>query len=221
MFGKIVVRIAGGAVAIAAIGAVAVLAFAFMPTFFGAEALIVTSGSMGGAAPIGSVAVTRLVDARAVSVGDVITFRHAGAGSTITHRVIGIETIEGIDAFRTKGDANPAADLEPVPVSGSIHRVERVVPYAGRLVMFARTPYGGVALFLIPILGLLTDERRRRRRRAVQEISPEPEPAPIHRTTDPETIILGALAGLVVAGAVARIGSRPRRTDRRRARLVG
>ena len=221
MFGKIVVRIVGGAVAVAAIGAIAVLAFAFMPTLFGAEALIVTSGSMGRTAPIGSVAVTRLVDARAVSVGDVITFRHAGADSTITHRVIAIENIDGVAAFRTKGDANPTSDLEPVAVTGSIHRVERVVPYAGRLVMFARTPYGGVALFLIPILGLLTDERRRRRRRAVQEVAPEPEPEPVRRATDPETIILGALAGFVIAGAVARIGSRPRRTHKQRPRLAG
>ncbi len=210
-----------GAVAVAAIGAVALLAFAFMPTLFGAEALIVTSGSMGGAAPIGSVAVTRLIDARAVSVGDVITFRHAGVDSTITHRVIAIENIDGVMAFRTKGDANPTPDLEPVPVSGSIHRVERVVPYAGRLVMFTRTPYGGVALFLIPILGLLTDEQRRRRRRAAQEIAPEPQPELVRRTTDPETIILGALAGFVVAGVVASIGSRQRRTDKRRPRLAG
>lgn len=209
MIGKVVVRIAGAGVGAAALGAVVLLAFAFVPTLFGAEALIVTSGSMGDAAPIGSVAVTRMIDGRAVSVGDVITFRYPTSPTSITHRVIEVTTQNGVPVFRTKGDANPAADPVPVPISGRIHRVERVVPYAGRIVMFARTPAGIALLLLVPIAGLVIDDRRRKRARSAPVAAPAAPPAPRH--PDPDVIVLGALAGLVVGGAVAMIGARPRR----------
>lgn len=211
MSGKIAIRGVGIAVGAAALGAVVLLAFAFVPTLFGAEALIVTSGSMGDAAPIGSVAVTRLVDGRSVSVGDVISFKYPTSRIPTTHRVIEVATQDGIPVFRTKGDANPAADPVPVPISGRVHRVERVVPYAGRIVVFARTPAGGISLFLVPIVGLFLDDRRRKRARTkgseqTPVISP-PEP----RRTDPDVLVLGALAGLVVGSAVAMIGARPKR----------
>ncbi|MGH2784233.1 MAG: signal peptidase I [Actinomycetota bacterium] len=213
MFGKITVRVVAGALAAAAIGAVALLAFAFVPTLFGADASIVTSGSMGEAAPIGSVVVSRLVDAHAVSVGDVITFRYPTSPTSITHRVVEVADDATGRVFRTKGDANPAIDPVPVPIAGNVHRVERVVPFAGRIVAFARSPLGGVSLFLLPITGLLLDERRRRRARAAQ--TPEARVAePVRRGPDPDAIVLGAVAGIVVAGVVASIGLRPRRTHR-------
>ena len=211
MPGKIALRLAGVLIGAAALCAVALLVFAFAPTLFGAEALIVTSGSMGDAMPTGSVALTRLVEANSVSVGDVISFRHPGSDSTITHRVIEVATEPGGRVFRTKGDANPSSDPVPVPIAGRIHRVERVVPYAGRIVAFARTPLGGVALFLVPITGLLFDERRRRRRTVAAAAPPVPFEEPARRGADPDVILLGALAGLVAAGAVAMIGSRSKR----------
>ena len=213
MLGKISIRVVAGALGAAALGAVALLAFAFVPTLFGADALIVTSGSMGEAAPIGSVVVSRMVDARAVSVGDVITFRYPTSPTSITHRVVEITANETGRAFRTKGDANPAIDPVPVPVAGNVHRVERVVPYAGRIVVFARTPVGGILLFLLPISGLLLDERRRRRARAAPP--PEAPAAPrVRRGPDPDVIVLGAITGVIVAGVVASIGLRPGRTRR-------
>lgn len=211
MIGKIAIRVAGVAVGTAALGAVVLLSFAFVPTLFGAEALIVTSGSMGDAAPIGSVAVTRLVDGRAVSVGDVISFKYPTSRIPTTHRVLEVTTQDGIPVFRTKGDANAAADPVPVPISGRVHRVERVVPYAGRIVAFARTPAGGVALFLVPIAGLLLDDQRRKRagRATAEEVPVAALSEP--RRTETDVLVLGALAGLVVAGAVAMLGARPRR----------
>lgn len=165
-------RIVVGALGLAVAGAAALLALAFAPTLFGYESLIVTSGSMGEAMPVGSVAVTRMVDGRAIAVGDVVSFRHAGSEETVTHRVSGVSEENGARAFETKGDANPAADPEPVVVSGPIHRVERVIPYAGYLVRSLRSPAGALLVFLVPILGLAFDRRRqargliRRRRQA-------------------------------------------------------
>lgn len=139
------------------------LALAFLPTIFGFESLIVVSGSMGRTLPIGSVALTRAVEAEAVGVGDVISFRHRGRNETITHRVIAAATENGQAVFTTKGDANNSVDPEKVFVGGRVHRVDHVVPLAGHVVRYARTPLGGVALILVPVVGLALDRRSRKK----------------------------------------------------------
>ena len=140
------------------------LALSFVPTLFGFETLIVASGSMGRTLPIGSVALTRAVEAGAIAVGDVISFRHRGQEETITHRVIAVARQNAQYAFTTKGDANREVDTDDGIVGGSrVHRVEFVVPAAGHVVRYARTPLGGVALIFVPVVGLLTDRRGRQR----------------------------------------------------------
>ncbi len=158
--------------ATAAVTAVAGLLFAaFGPTLIGARSMIVTTGSMEPALPIGSVAITRTIDARAIAPGDIITFRLPGADVPTTHRVTAVTTDdEGRMVFTTKGDANATPDPEPAIVTGSIERVVRQVPYAGSIVGFARGPMGGLALIGIPIIGLSVDAGRRRRRQDVTQI---------------------------------------------------
>lgn len=156
-------RIGMVALGLAVAAAAGLLVLAFAPTLFGYESLIVTSGSMGKAMPVGSVAVTRMVDGRSIAVGDLVSFRHPGSEETVTHRVIRLSEESGARVFQTKGDANLAADPKPLVVSGPIHRVERVIPHAGYLVRSLRTPTGAVLVFLVPIIGLTLDGRRRNR----------------------------------------------------------
>jgi signal peptidase I len=149
------------------------MAATFGPTLFGLQSLIVGSGSMGQAMPVGAVALTREVDARAISVGDIISYRRRGAPETTTHRVVGVKTEGDQVIFTTQGDANPAPDPEPVVVEGRIHFVEHVVPYAGYVARYARSPLGGLVLFVIPIIGLTID-RKGRRRPHKRTVSSEP-----------------------------------------------
>lgn len=151
------------------------LAAAFAPTFFGYQSMIVTSDSMGDAMPVGSVAITQMVDVRSVHVGDVVAFQRPGSRLPVTHRVIAIRGDAGLRAFVTKGDAAVVADREPVTFSGGeISRVEHVVPLAGRIVGYARTPGGGLVLIVAPIAGLTLDRRRRRRLRPRHRPTAEP-----------------------------------------------
>jgi signal peptidase len=162
---RIILKVAVGVLAAATIGAAGVLGVAFAPTLFGYESLIVRSGSMGHAMPTGSVAITKLVDFKTVGVGDIVSFRHPEADLPTTHRIVDIDEQDGRRVLTTKGDANASADPNPLVLgSGRIARVERVVPYAGYLVRGARTPAGGLVLFLVPILGLVVDRRQRRNR---------------------------------------------------------
>jgi signal peptidase len=166
---------------------------AFAPTLFGYESFVVTSGSMGGSAPVGSVVLTRMVDARAIASGDVITYRHPGA-DVVTHRVLAIENREQGIAFRTKGDANAAED--PVPFylreGRSVARVERVVPFAGHIVGLGRTGFGVAVLVGLPLIGFALDRGRDRSpRRTLPPVvrrSPTAQPVAGPATQQPVTV---------------------------------
>jgi signal peptidase I len=158
-------RFAGIAAGSALVVIVLTLAVAFVPTLIGYESLIATSGSMEPGMPVGSVALTRPMLVRAVSVGDVVSFRRPGHKETITHRVVAVERQGDNSIFTTKGDANSSTDTDRIVVRGRIHRVERVVPFAGYVVRYARSPLGGVLLFVVPILGLTRDRLTRGRHR--------------------------------------------------------
>lgn len=141
------------------------LGLSFAPTVAGQEPLIVTSGSMGSAMPTGSVAITRAVPVASVAVGDIVSYRHPGERIPTTHRVTSVNQDGAARILRTKGDANASEDVLPARVSGEIHVVERVVPMAGRLIMFVRG-LGGTLLFLvIPVLGLVFARSPRREAR--------------------------------------------------------
>jgi signal peptidase len=162
---RVVVRGAGILMWIAASLLALLLAATFVPTLFGMQTLVVGSGSMGAAMPVGAVALTREVDARAVAVGDIISYRRRGAPVTTTHRVVTVKMTESHVVFTTKGDANATEDPQPVYVDHNIHRVEHVVPYAGYVARAARTPEGALGFLVIPLLGLTFDRGGRKRRR--------------------------------------------------------
>ncbi len=105
------------------------------PAALGWAPVVVTSGSMEPALPIGSIVhVDDSVDKSSVGAGAIITFDDpAVPGRRVTHRVTGVERAEGdgVVAFRTKGDANSAVDSMLVPVANVDGVARLVVPYAG------------------------------------------------------------------------------------------
>lgn len=160
---------AGAVIAtLTAAAATALLAVAFLPTVVGFQSSVVTSGSMGRTAPVGSVALTRMVDSRSLRPGDVVSFRRPGRQIPVTHRIVEIADRPEGRFLSTKGDANPSPDAEPVHVTGRIARVEHVVPVAGYLVQAAHTPAGWMLLIVVPIVGLLRERRRSVRRPAAR-----------------------------------------------------
>jgi signal peptidase len=122
----------------------------------------VYSGSMEPTLPVGSLAVDEVVPARAVRVGDVITFNDPYvAGRVVTHRVIRIFQTPRGPAFRTKGDANPGRDPWTVSLRGTVGRVSFDVPYAGYVLVYAKTREVRTALILIACLSVLSSLLRR------------------------------------------------------------
>ena len=102
-----------------------------LPKLFGYHIYSVVSGSMEPAIPTGSLVYIGETDPGNVEEGEIIAFYGAGdSASIITHRVVENRPMMGV--LITKGDANPAEDISPVPYENFIGKVARTVPGAGR-----------------------------------------------------------------------------------------
>lgn len=178
----LVLRWVGQAVAWAVIlVAVFVLAVAVLiPRITGATPYTILTGSMKPTYPPGTLVVAKPVEAGQIGVGSVITFQlRSGDPTVVTHRVVGVSyAADGEPEFVTQGDANDAADLEPVKpvqVRGALwyavprlgwastavdqdQRNAAVSAVAGGLGLYALTMFGGT----------LRDLARRRARTAVE-----------------------------------------------------
>jgi signal peptidase I len=123
----------------------------------GYKPIAVYSGSMVPTIRVGGLAVDRVVAARDVRVGDVITFEDPYVhGRLVTHRVIRIfHTSHGL-AYRTKGDANRARDPWTVELPGRVGRMSFSVPYAGYALWYLHTREIRAVLILLGALIVLT-----------------------------------------------------------------
>lgn len=179
----------------------------------GYRALVVTSGSMAPDAETGDVYLLRSSDG--LRRGDVITYRPLASDGLTTHRIVDVRRVGGRVHYRTKGDANPAPDVNLVPAGNVIGRVVAKIPDAGAFVTFAMTPGGRVAFVVLPASVLVVGELRRlfpglrRRRRGARRRAAAVVTAAIvlvgmggpaaGRFTDPTSVGANALA----AGSLA------------------
>ena len=144
-------------------GAVVMLVAAYAALLvLGFKPVAVYSGSMRPTLGVGSLAVDRVVSARSVRVGDVITFNDPYVkGRLVTHRVAKIVTTKHGLAYRTKGDANAARDPWAIRLTGHVGRVAFHVPLAGYVLYYAHTrEVRGALLALFAALFLLAALRR-------------------------------------------------------------
>ncbi|MFZ7087803.1 S26 family signal peptidase [Curtobacterium sp. RRHDQ10] len=95
----------------------------------GARWFDVRTPSMGTAAPVGSIVVTRPVAIERLRVGDVVSFTPpSGGGATHTHRVVAHPTPASV---RTRGDVNGADDPWTLHQADLVGRADVIVPGVG------------------------------------------------------------------------------------------
>jgi len=110
----------------------------------------VLSGSMEPEVKVGSLVITRFVDAEEIAVGDIINFHPNLADSRlITHRVIDIGYNSPL-YFETKGDANEYPDPFTVPARNLLGKVIFHIPYWGYFTEFLKTPLGYLSSVVVP-----------------------------------------------------------------------
>ena len=128
------------------------VAFIAFPQF-GNKALIVRSGSMQPAIDVGSIVVTRPIENGTYSKGDIIAFRSEKNSETlITHRVVSVEKGPDGTFYKTKGDANEEVDGWSVSEKNVLGKVGLTIPYAGRVLTFAKSDIGFPTLIIFPAL---------------------------------------------------------------------
>jgi signal peptidase I len=153
--GKVMVGLfAGSAVAFAVFYA-ALMAGGYRP-------VAVYSGSMRPTIAVGGLAVDRVIPAKDVRVGDVITFSDPYVkGRMVTHRVAEIIPAARGLAYRTKGDANPSRDPWTIKLRGQVGRVAFSLPVAGYVLVYAHTREVRSALIVLAAVLILFGLLRR------------------------------------------------------------
>ena len=86
---------------------------------------------MGSALPVGSLAVT--MPQPEYFVGDVVTFKIPGSEELLTHRVVEVENVDGVQIFKTQGDANNVVDDWQLTNEDIVGKVVFHLPYLGYL----------------------------------------------------------------------------------------
>lgn len=118
-----------------------------VPSLFGYSLLVIATPSMTGSIDAGDAVIIK--NAESYAVGDVVTYIPAGESVSVTHRIVRTEG----DRFYTKGDANESEDPDPVYVGQIVGKVTTVIPKAGLVIEWLRTPTGIV--FVVAIVAIL------------------------------------------------------------------
>ena len=123
----------------------ALAAILLIPAALGYQRYVIVSGSMTGTYDRGSIVYDREVPVSDLKVGDPITYSPPSGASPeklLTHRIVWIgHNKGGEETFRTKGDANEAADPWTFTLDKpSQAKVAFSVPYVGYLLAALSIP---------------------------------------------------------------------------------
>lgn len=138
-----------------------------VPKLLGYQPYTVVSGSMEPAITTGSLVYVRAVEPETVVEKEVIAY-YGGRdrNSVITHRVV--ENNVSDREFITKGDANAANDMTPVPYHNLLGRVELTIPslgYAAQLLTIREGKFAMIGVIGIAmVLSLIAAKLNRRRK---------------------------------------------------------
>lgn len=115
---------------------------AAIPRLAGYEIYNIVSGSMEPAIGVGSVVYVKPCRPHELKAGDIPAFYVNG--DVIVHRIVRNDTNEKV--LYTKGDANAAEDMNPVPYNMVIGRVERAIPHLGNVIALYTSRQGKVCV---------------------------------------------------------------------------
>ena len=137
--------------------------------------LIVRSGSMSPAIPIGALVTVEAVDPTSLRTGMVVTVTEDN-GVLVTHRIHRLIELDGRRYLELKGDANQTPDPVLVPAGQVVGRVSAVVPVLGFGLAALSLPSGQITVLaviaLLIALGWLLEDLSPPR----PALAPTPEP---------------------------------------------
>lgn len=135
------------------------VALALLPHLGLYRTVTVLSNSMEPSFRAGDVIALTPIPLREVEAGDVVAYAvPVGDHHVVTHRVVRVVESGDRPVIVTKGDANTQADPWQARLEGGVAwRYRLTIPYAGRGILFLRSPaVRTTALYLAPALLALT-----------------------------------------------------------------
>lgn len=161
---------------------------------FGAQSLIVRSGSMAPAMNVGDLVGVRPQSGANYAAGNVIAFYSEKNQSLITtHRIVEVVQQDSQSFYRTQGDANTLPDESLVPAERVLGKKIVVLPQVGKVLAFSKTTPGFVSLVVAPILLLIISEVFTILREWRKERLPIFERAVFHEESEPAPVFVTSL----------------------------
>lgn len=122
------------------------------------SAYVIVTPSMVPTINVADAVVTYKTDVKNLQKGDIITFSSTDArytGLTVTHRILKVNTDNGVISFKTKGDNNTTPDDAEVVGTNIFGKVIFVIPWLGYLQQFLTRSYGWLLLVVLPCIGII------------------------------------------------------------------
>jgi len=132
-----------------------------VPQIFGADAYIVTSGSMEPRIPEGSVVYEEKTTTSELEEGDVVLFRPDNSqmeGDIVVHRIVDTKFENYTRQFKTQGDANPEPDPGWTPSYNIVGKKIMSVPYLGEVIQKSNSLPFILGMVVLPTTILLKNQ---------------------------------------------------------------
>ena len=129
-----------------------------VPRVLGYTMLRITTGSMEPTYPVDTLIIVKKTDASAIRRGDVISFYSEDPeldGAVNTHRVSGIEELDGSLRFYTKGDHNQAEDPYSVRADRLVGKVVASSLVMGKISRLVANPLIFIPAIILPLAVIL------------------------------------------------------------------
>lgn len=126
------------------------------PVIAGFHPVVVLSGSMEPAFPVGSIVYYHACRFEELKDGDVVTFR--AENSLVTHRITAVNGISR--TLNTKGDNNPTEDPVPVEEGEVVGKAtDFAIPFAGYFVTYGKQPAVIAVMAVILLIDYVLEKR--------------------------------------------------------------
>lgn len=100
--------------------------------------MVVLSDSMNPVFRVKDMIIIKNISEDGVKVDDIITFKEKDV--YVTHRVVGIDSENGLKRYKTKGDSNETEDLNLVSDENIVGKYVGRIPYLGFIVQKLKEP---------------------------------------------------------------------------------
>ncbi len=127
---------------------------------FGYTVNSVQSNSMEGTLNVGDLVIGKVYDGSMLQKDQIITYKMKKTNKIVfnTHRIVGIEKVNGVDSYKTQGDNEKDADLGFRSPSEIVSVYRFRIPFIGGFIDWMKTPVGFIICVILPIVAVILYE---------------------------------------------------------------